>query len=84
MSKVIEDNECEYFAVKWPDENQMRHSASLLEQNRNHGGLLSGIFAVMDGGRVLCSCNGDLNIQNDYWEGFTQSYEVTNPFVWDF
>ena len=84
MSKVIEGNECKYFAVKWPDEDQMRHSASILEQNRNHDGLLNGVFAVMDGGRMLCSRNGDPNIQNAYWEGFSQSREVTNLFVWDF
>ena len=68
--------------MKWPDEDQMGHSASLLKKNRNHRGLLSGVLALMDGSPMPCSC--DPNIQNAYCEGFTQSDEVTNLFVWDF
>ncbi len=31
-----------------------------------------------------CVCYGDDDIQNAFWEGFTQQHEVTNLLVWNF
>lgn len=72
------------FEIKWPSYDEMKASASLLENNRINGGLLQGIFAVTDGGRMPCADYTDTNLQNAYFEGFTQGVEVTNLFVFNF
>eukprot|EP00171_Calliarthron_tuberculosum_P017290 IDg17290t1 len=33
---------------------------------------------------MLCVKYSEPDIQNAYWEGFTQAAEITNLFVWDF
>ena len=45
---------------------------------------MKGIFAVTDGARMPCAKFTDPNIQNAYFEGFTQGTEVTNLLVWNF
>ena len=84
MLKVVQDESMTAFSIKWPTVEEMRLSASLLQQNRTHGSLLRGVFGVCDGGRMPCVTYSDPPLQNAYWEGFTQAHEVTNLFVWNF
>jgi len=72
------------FEVRWPTVAKMRSSAALLEQNRPLGGILKGIFAITDGARMPCAVQNDTDLQNAYWEGFTQGHEATNVYVWNF
>ena len=62
----------------------MKSAGTLRERNRKHGVLLSGVFCMLDGGRMLCANYEDADMQSSYWEGFTQAVEVTNLFVWNF
>ena len=59
----------------------MLDSACLLQRIRYHGSVLSGIFSVLNGGRMPCSACTDENLQNAHWESFTQCHEVMNLFV---
>ncbi len=70
--------------VKWPNETGMRSLAALFHHNRPNGRVLRGIFGISDEVRMPCANHSDLFWQNSYWEGFTQSHEVTNLFVWNF
>ena len=72
------------FEIRWPNEGEMRASSMLLQNNRTYGPYLKGVFAVPDGGRMPCADYTDTNLQNAYFEGFTQGVEVTNLFVWNF
>ena len=72
------------FEIRWPSLTEMKASASILERNREYGKLMAGIFAVVDGARTPCADFTDADLQNAYWEGYTQSVEVTNLFVWNF
>jgi len=72
------------FEIRWPTVPEMQESSDLLTRNREYGGLLSGCFGVLDGGRMPCGTAGDPDIDNAYWEGFTQAHEVTNLFVFNF
>lgn len=60
----------------------MKASTALLENYRAFGGLLKGVFAAVDGGRLPCADYIDRNLQNAFYEGYKQSVEVTNLFVW--
>ena len=33
---------------------------------------------------MSCTSYVDFDLQNDYWEGFTQATEATSLFVWKF
>lgn len=46
--------------------------------------MLKGLFAVTDRSRFKFQNYGDLNLQNAYYEGYTQSKEVANLFVFKF
>lgn len=61
----------------------MEHLASILETHRQYGPFLKGVFAVTNGGRMLCADYTNIDIQNAYFEGFTRNMEVTNLFVWN-
>ena len=66
------------FAIVWPKPAEMEQSANLLRHNREHGHVLEGVFAVLDGARMPCATYEDPNLNNAFWEGFTQQHEVTN------
>lgn len=70
--------------VKWPSVQEMQESNQLLMDTREHGHLLRGVFAVVDGGRMPCADYTDPNIQNAYYEGYTCCVEITNLFVYNF
>ena len=72
------------FEIRWPSVEEMEASSSLLQSNRVYGPFLKGVFAVTDGGRMPCADYTDKNLQNAYYEGYTQNVEVTNLFVWNF
>lgn len=72
------------FRIAWPSFEEQKASAELLGRNRPNGALLKGIFSVTDGGRFKCADYVDTDIQNAYFEGYTQQDEVTNLFVFDF
>jgi len=72
------------FEICWPTVAEMKASSDLLVRNRELGPLLSGCFGVLDGGRMPCANSGDADVQNAYWEGFTQAQEVTNLFAFNF
>eukprot|EP00171_Calliarthron_tuberculosum_P023637 IDg23637t1 len=84
LTRVVRRPELRDFEIRWPTEEEMRSSSALLEHNRQYGHLLRGVFAVLDGGRMPCASYVDADLQNAYWEGFTQAVEVTNLFVWNF
>lgn len=42
--------------------------------------MLDGVFGVVDGGRWACEDYTEVGIQNDYYEGYTCSVEVTNLY----
>lgn len=62
----------------------MEESSNLLQKNRKYGPLLRGFFGLTDGWRMRCIKYTYKVLQNAYWEGYTQSDEITNLFVWDF
>ncbi len=62
----------------------MPASASVLQKNRPLVALLTGVFAITDGARMPCAEYTDIDLQNAYFEGYTQCAEVTNLFVWNF
>ena len=72
------------FEIRWPNEPEMRDSARLLLRNGHHGHILTGVFTVLDGGYMPCATYTDPDLQNAFWEDFTQCDEVTNLFVWNF
>ena len=70
--------------VPWPSVEEMETSTHSLQRNREFGPLLPGVFAVIDGGRMPVVKYEDDDLQNGYWEGFTQSHEDTNIFAFSF
>ena len=84
LCRVVKRKSRKDFEVRWPNIEEMRASAALLEQNRIHGRLLQGVFGITDGGRMPCADYTDLDLQNAHFEGFTQNVEVTNLFLWSF
>ena len=47
---------------------------SIFQKNEVIGELLSGVFEVMDEGRLHCATDGDAVMLNAYCEGFTQKF----------
>lgn len=84
LLQVVKKKDRQEFVVKWPSSDEMIQSNNLLKENRQNGRVLDGIFAVVDGGRIPCAEYTDKDLQNAYYEGYTQSVEVTNLFVWNF
>ena len=82
--RAVKDPSREAFAIRWPTEEEMRASSSLLERNREYGVVLKGIFGIMDGARMPCADYTNKNIQNACYEGCACSEEVTNLFVFNF
>ena len=72
------------FSISCPRPQDMEESASLFRRHRDYGHLLSGIFGVLDGGRMPTATCMDVNLQNAYFEGFTQQHEVTNLLAFNF
>lgn len=72
------------YEIRWPNEQEMRSAASLLERNRENGHLLRGVFGMFDGGRMPCAAYVEVNTQDGFFEGFTQGVELTNILVWNF
>ena len=66
MLRVVQDESMIDFSIKWPIIEEMRLSASLLQQNRTHCYLLRGVFGACDG--VPCVTYSDPPLQNAYWE----------------
>ena len=84
LLRIVRDPSSSDFDVTWPDNDAIKESAMLLERNRKYGRLLKGIFAVTDGARMPSAKYTNSNIQNAFFEGFTQGTEVTNLLVWNF
>ena len=82
--RVVKRKSQKAFEIRWPKIEEIRASASLLDHNRTYRPLLQGVFAITDGGRMPCADDTDIDLQNAYFEGFTQNVEVTNLFVWNF
>lgn len=62
----------------------MKYSSKLLVENREYGYLLAGVFGVVDGGPWACADYNDVDTQNEYYEGYTCTVEVSNIFVFYF
>jgi len=84
LQRIVISSHNPDFEIRWPTVPEMKSSSDLLVRNRELGGLLSGCFGILDGGRMPCSTSGDRDVENAYWEGFTQAHEVTNLFVFNF
>lgn len=84
MSLAVERESRSEFVIRWPTDSEMKSSADCLQSNRKFGKYLSGGSGTTDRGRMVCADYTDPNLQNAYFEGFTQNIEVTNLFVWIF
>ena len=84
LLRVLQRRDLHDFEVKRPTTAEIQSSACLLQRNRQFGPLLEGVFATMDGARMTWSSYTDPDLQNAYWECFTQAHEVTNLHVWNF
>lgn len=84
LYRSFKKNLMHHAGIKWPTVEQMAASALQLVNNRPNGALLDGVFAITDGCRIPCADYITPDIQNAYYEGYTQSVEVTNLFVWNF
>jgi len=82
--RVVKEKTRTEFKIKWPNFEGMKASVSLLESNRANGRYLKGIFGITDGGGTPCADYTDLNLQNAYFEGFSQGVEMTNLSVFNF
>lgn len=81
---VMKDDTHEDFRIKWPTEFEMAESAARLQKYRQYGYALRGVFGVTDGARLDCVSFVDNDLQNAYFQKFTQEVEVTNLLVWNF
>lgn len=84
LERAVSDKGRTDFEIRWPTVVEMKQLASLLENSRLNSPLMQGVFAVTDGNRMPCADYTDTNLQNAYFEGFTQAVEVTNLFVFNF
>ena len=84
LKRVVCNRSRTEFEIRWPTHDEMKLSAALLEKNRVSGHWLKGVFAITDGGRMPCADYIDQDLQNAYFEGFTQGVEVMNLFVFNF
>lgn len=55
--------------VTWPASPEMLESAALLRNYRERGTVPSGVFIVVDGGRLPCADYVDAEIQNEFHGG---------------
>ena len=81
--RVIRGNPHSALRIAWPTVPEMEESERLL---RKHplGGLLPGVFAMMDGARFPCADYLDTDTQNAFYEGYVSSVEVTGILVFTF
>ena len=84
LFRVMQRTELPDIEIHWPTLQEMEVSTRLLQRNRQYGPLLKGVLAVMDGGCMPCPSYVQPDLQNAYWEGFTQAHEVSNLFMWNF
>ena len=84
LLRVLKRKSRTKFEVRWPTVEEMQSSSALLQTNPRLGPLLEGVFAVVDGARLPCADYTNADLQNAFYEGYTQSVEVTNSFVWNF
>ena len=84
LLRVVNKKRHKDFGIRWPNVDEMKLSAELLQRNRPHGHFLGGVFGVVDGGRMPCAHYVDSNLQNAFFEGFTQNEEITNLLVFNF
>lgn len=63
---------------------KIEESTKLMVSNRPSGELLSDVFSVLDGARVLCAEDTITDLQNAYYEGYTGNVQVRNLLVFDF
>lgn len=50
------------FELRWSTVGEMQQTSRLIERNREHGGLLRGVFAVEESGRMLCVAYESLDL----------------------
>jgi len=72
-------------AVMWPSPSRIHFYASLIDKNYpnigdDFGGKFS--FAFMDGCNFPIQNHGDLNLQNNYYNGAYAGAKVGNLFIW--
>lgn len=65
----------------WSSKEDKNESASSLEQNKLRDLLFSGVFGVVDSGRMDCAPHSDTDTENTFWVGYTEANEVTSLFV---
>ena len=83
MLLVVKRKTRSEFEVRWRTVAEMNSYTNLLTSNRKFGKYLHGLLAVTDVERMLCADFIDPELQNAYFEGFTQNIEVTNLFAWN-
>ena len=81
---VVKKKRLPAFEIRWPTMDEMKASALLLRRHRQYVPLLEGVFAVTDGARMPCADYTNVDLQNAYFEGYTQEVQLTNLFVWKF
>ena len=84
LLRVVNKRKHRDFEIRWPTVDEMKLSAELLWKSRPQWHLLRGVFGVVDGGRMPCAHYVDPELQNAFFEGFTQNEEVTNLLVFNF
>ncbi|KAI0558517.1 DDE endonuclease [Gracilaria domingensis] len=62
----------------------MKASETVMKKSKEFGPPLKVVFGITDGGRFKCQNYGNEELQNAFYEGFTQQEEVTNLFVFNF
>lgn len=83
MFKVVKIKDRVEFEVKWPNESKMKASSENVRnitQEKN----LSGVFAVVNVGRLPCAEYINLDTQNAYYDGYTANMEMYNLLVCNF
>lgn len=68
LTRVVRSPANRDFEVKWQSEEEMRASATLLQNNSQNGPRLRSTVAVLNGGRMPCPGYTDANLQNAFWE----------------
>lgn len=81
---VASDRHEKDFRVFWLTIEEIKSSCAQLTNKRSYGGLFDGAFEVTDGFRLLCVSFANNDMQNAYYQGYTQQVEVPNLLVWLF
>jgi len=84
LGKIFTKKERADIEIRWLTIEEMMESAGLHENNRKAGNLLKGVFGITDGGRMPCAEYTGVDLQNAYYEGYTQSAGGKNLFVFNF